>query len=472
MARAIVNCRILPGESPASVKDKLVEVLADPKITVTFVGEANPSKPSPLRPDVMDAVESLTKQMFPGVIVVPVMSTGATDGLYLRNGEIPTYGVDGTFGDIDDVRAHGRDERVGVKQFYEGLEFQYRLIKALASAGRARSDPYAWPGYSLRAQAAAPRGEPPRPSRIARDPDVVASFLEDAAHFPGGHAAGLVVAGAAKARSPPSLRSAASVLPIGAQSSLTGGATPMGELLLEHVASEPHPRDRGRRGPRRGRRHAASISTPRWPRRPLLPAVADLHRRLRRRHRRDQRRRRRDVQVRHDARLGARRSPSSCRAATCSTSSAARPPPTATATSRSSCRTGPSRLRVPRYRMPRGAEALGRLFRRARHGSDRSVHRLRRHARRHHRGDASGAAAPAGDVPRVRAVRRSRPRRSRSSRGCATRRAETWRTGDPRGLDVSAIEHMDARCLAVLREDGADRANGVRFRRTPRSRCW
>jgi len=132
MASANVNCRILPGVSPASVRDKLVEVLADPKITVSFVGEANPSKPSPLRPDVIGAVESLTKAMFPGVIVVPVMSTGATDGLYLRNGEIPTYGLDGTFGDIDDVRAHGRDERIGVKQFYEGLEFQYRLIKALS----------------------------------------------------------------------------------------------------------------------------------------------------------------------------------------------------------------------------------------------------------------------------------------------------------------------------------------------------
>src|SRR6185295_7139117 len=132
MASANVNCRILPGVSPAAIKDKLVEVLADPKIKVSFVGEANPSKPSPLRPDVIGAVESLTKAMFPGVIVVPVMSTGATDGLYLRNGEIPTYGVDGSFGDIDDVRAHGRDERIGVKQFYEGLEFQYRLIKALA----------------------------------------------------------------------------------------------------------------------------------------------------------------------------------------------------------------------------------------------------------------------------------------------------------------------------------------------------
>jgi acetylornithine deacetylase/succinyl-diaminopimelate desuccinylase-like protein len=132
LATANVNCRILPGVSPGSVRDTLAEVLADPTIKVSFVGDANPSKPSPLRPDVMSVVESLTKEMFPTAIVVPVMSTGATDGLFLRNGEIPTYGVDGTFGDIDDVRAHGRDERVGVKQFFEGLEFQYRLIKALA----------------------------------------------------------------------------------------------------------------------------------------------------------------------------------------------------------------------------------------------------------------------------------------------------------------------------------------------------
>jgi acetylornithine deacetylase/succinyl-diaminopimelate desuccinylase-like protein len=132
LATANVNCRILPGVSPNEVHDKLVDVLADPKIKVSFVGDANPSKPSPLRPDVMSVVESLTKEMFPGAIVVPVMSTGATDGLFLRNGEVPTYGIDGTFGDIDDVRAHGKDERVGVKQFFEGLEFQYRLIKALA----------------------------------------------------------------------------------------------------------------------------------------------------------------------------------------------------------------------------------------------------------------------------------------------------------------------------------------------------
>jgi acetylornithine deacetylase/succinyl-diaminopimelate desuccinylase-like protein len=132
LATANVNCRILPGVSANSVRDKLVEVLADPKINVAFVDQANPSEPAPLRTDVMSAVESLTKQMFPGVVVVPVMSTGATDGLYLRNAGIPTFGIDGTFGDIDDVRAHGKDERVGVKQYFEGLEFQYRLIKMLS----------------------------------------------------------------------------------------------------------------------------------------------------------------------------------------------------------------------------------------------------------------------------------------------------------------------------------------------------
>ena len=132
LATANVNCRILPGVEPEAVKAKLTEVIADPKVSVAFVNKANPSKPAPLRPDVMAAVESLTKEMFPVVIVVPVMSTGATDSLYFRNAGIPTFGIDGTFGDSDDVRAHGRDERVGVKQFFEGLEFQYRLIKLLA----------------------------------------------------------------------------------------------------------------------------------------------------------------------------------------------------------------------------------------------------------------------------------------------------------------------------------------------------
>jgi acetylornithine deacetylase/succinyl-diaminopimelate desuccinylase-like protein len=132
LAAANVNCRILPGVPPADVLATLTKVVADPAITLTLVDEATPSKPAALRGDVMTAVETIVSSMFPGVPVVPTMSTGATDGLRLRNAGIPTFGVDGLFDDIDDVRAHGRDERVGVKQFNEDLEFQYRLILALA----------------------------------------------------------------------------------------------------------------------------------------------------------------------------------------------------------------------------------------------------------------------------------------------------------------------------------------------------
>jgi acetylornithine deacetylase/succinyl-diaminopimelate desuccinylase-like protein len=132
LAAANVNCRILPGVSPAKVLETLTKIVDDSKIQFSFVGEATPSKPAVLRDDVMNAVTTIVGAMFPGVPVVPTMSTGATDGLYLRNAGIPTFGVDGLFDDIDDVRAHGRDERVGIKQFNEDLEFQYRLITTLS----------------------------------------------------------------------------------------------------------------------------------------------------------------------------------------------------------------------------------------------------------------------------------------------------------------------------------------------------
>jgi acetylornithine deacetylase/succinyl-diaminopimelate desuccinylase-like protein len=132
LAAANVNCRILPGVSPTAVIATLTKIVADPQIQFSLVGEATPSKPAVLREDVLSAVTTIVGAMFPGVPVVPTMSTGATDGLYLRNAGIPTFGVDGLFDDIDDVRAHGRDERVGIKQFNEDLEFQYRLITTLS----------------------------------------------------------------------------------------------------------------------------------------------------------------------------------------------------------------------------------------------------------------------------------------------------------------------------------------------------
>jgi acetylornithine deacetylase/succinyl-diaminopimelate desuccinylase-like protein len=132
-ARAIVNCRMLPDEVPADVRQTLVLVLADDRITVTPLAEARPSPPSPLTPEVLGPIERLTEEMWPGVPVVPVMSTGATDGLYLRRAGIPTYGVDGIFEDMDDVRAHGKDERLKASSFHEGQEFLYRLVRTLSS---------------------------------------------------------------------------------------------------------------------------------------------------------------------------------------------------------------------------------------------------------------------------------------------------------------------------------------------------
>lgn len=133
MARATVNCRVLPDEAAEAVQKTLVKVLADDKITVTPVEAAKPSPPSPLTPGVMGPIERISQALWPGVPVVPVMSTGATDAIYLRAAGVPVYGVDGLFEDIDDIRAHGRDERMAVSSFYEGQEFLYRLVKGLSS---------------------------------------------------------------------------------------------------------------------------------------------------------------------------------------------------------------------------------------------------------------------------------------------------------------------------------------------------
>jgi acetylornithine deacetylase/succinyl-diaminopimelate desuccinylase-like protein len=113
-----------------------LQALAAPyDVEVTPQGSATPSPPSPLTEEVLGPIERITEEMWPGVPVLPVMSTGATDGLYLRREGIPVYGVSGLFGDMDDNRAHGQDERVRVEHFYEGQEFLYRLVKALSGGG-------------------------------------------------------------------------------------------------------------------------------------------------------------------------------------------------------------------------------------------------------------------------------------------------------------------------------------------------
>ena len=135
LARATVNCRVFPGHDPADVHAALVELAAPLDVTVEPLGSATPSPASPLTDAVLGPIERITTGMWPGVLVLPVMSTGATDALYLRNAGIPVYGVSGIFGDMDDVRAHGRDERIGVESFFEGQEFLYRLVKALSGGG-------------------------------------------------------------------------------------------------------------------------------------------------------------------------------------------------------------------------------------------------------------------------------------------------------------------------------------------------
>jgi acetylornithine deacetylase/succinyl-diaminopimelate desuccinylase-like protein len=134
-AHAIINCRMLPDDNAESVLSRLKEVVADTGISVACTYTSFIAPLSPLRNDLMLSVEKITSSMWPGVTISPVMSTGATDGKYLRRAGIPVYGVSGMFGDTNDVRAHGRDERIGVKEFYEGVEFMYRLMKAIASEG-------------------------------------------------------------------------------------------------------------------------------------------------------------------------------------------------------------------------------------------------------------------------------------------------------------------------------------------------
>ncbi len=130
-AQAIVNCRILPGVPVEEVEAKLNAVFADEAVEMSRVNEPTPSPPSPLRTDVMETVARHIHARYPAIPIIPNMSTGATDGLYVRNVGIPVYGIAGIFGDVDDARAHGKDERVLVKEYYGSLGYWYDLLKDL-----------------------------------------------------------------------------------------------------------------------------------------------------------------------------------------------------------------------------------------------------------------------------------------------------------------------------------------------------
>jgi len=137
MARAVVNCRILPGHTAEETCATLVHVIADPQVLVKQLivgagaGVSNPT--SPLRPDLMNTLEKVSAQMWPGTTVVPVMEAGASDGAISRAAGYPTYGISGLWMDVNDDRSHGKDERLLVWSFYDGVEFYFRFLKALTS---------------------------------------------------------------------------------------------------------------------------------------------------------------------------------------------------------------------------------------------------------------------------------------------------------------------------------------------------
>jgi acetylornithine deacetylase/succinyl-diaminopimelate desuccinylase-like protein len=141
-AEAIVNCRILPGHSPEEIRRQLIGIFKEPEVTVRYVDNAGnifetaPDNqalpPQALKPEVVDPVKRIAQEMWPGAPVLPVMATGASDGIMTNAAGMPTYGISGIALETNDVRAHGKDERIPVESFDRGVEFFYRYVKLLS----------------------------------------------------------------------------------------------------------------------------------------------------------------------------------------------------------------------------------------------------------------------------------------------------------------------------------------------------
>lgn len=141
-ATANVNCRIFPGHSQDEIREALIKVFNDPTLSVRFKnpkgeltdhGTAKPMAVPVMREDVMRSLRKVSEAMWPGVTVMPVMETGSSDSIYTMAAGLPSYGICGVAIDRNDVRMHGRDERVNAQAFYQGLEFYYQLLKSLTS---------------------------------------------------------------------------------------------------------------------------------------------------------------------------------------------------------------------------------------------------------------------------------------------------------------------------------------------------
>jgi acetylornithine deacetylase/succinyl-diaminopimelate desuccinylase-like protein len=132
-AQANVNCRIFPGTSVETVRAKLEQLVADPKVAVSVADAPSQTPPPPpLTREILKPIEKLTTEFWPGVPVLPIMQPWATDGIYTNAAGIPTYGVAPVFVGPDLGNVHGLNEYIGVKSLLEGREFLYRLVRIYA----------------------------------------------------------------------------------------------------------------------------------------------------------------------------------------------------------------------------------------------------------------------------------------------------------------------------------------------------
>ncbi|MBB4632061.1 M20/M25/M40 family metallo-hydrolase [Sphingosinicella soli] len=133
-AQANINCRVMPGESIDGTRARLAEVAANARVEITLAAKPGPQPPAPpLDARIMKPVERIAAEMWPGVPVIPSLSSGATDGRFLNAAGIPTYGISGVFRDPDGNGAHGLDERIRVTSLLDARAFLYRLVKAYSA---------------------------------------------------------------------------------------------------------------------------------------------------------------------------------------------------------------------------------------------------------------------------------------------------------------------------------------------------
>jgi len=134
-ATANLNCRLLPGDDPAGVRAKLIEAINDTAVQVSPAPVTDRFPPSPLTPEVMRPMAEVTREVYgAGVPLIPTLTIASSESKYLRLAGIPTYGISGLMGDPNDLRTHGKDERVLVKSYYQSEDFLYRLVKALSKS--------------------------------------------------------------------------------------------------------------------------------------------------------------------------------------------------------------------------------------------------------------------------------------------------------------------------------------------------